>query len=149
PDRLFGIDRAVGLDVENELVEIGTLFDARAFDVIGDFTHRAEGSIELQPADGARLLLESHALRRRTITAPALDFQRHRQLAGLGQVRDHEIRIQYLYVVVAGDVARRHGARALLVQAHLGDVAGVHADGHRLQIEQDIDDVFLHALDRG
>ena len=51
--------------------------------------------------------------------------------------------------MVAGDVARGHGARALLVQAHFGDIAGVHADGHGLQVQQNVDDVFLHALDGG
>jgi hypothetical protein len=49
--------------------------------------------------------------------------------------------------MVARDIARRDRSRSLLVQAHLGDVARVHADGDRLQVEQNVDDVFLHPFD--
>jgi hypothetical protein len=41
------------------------------------------------------------------------------------------------------------GARALLVQAHFGHVARVHADRHRLQIQQNVDHVLLDAFDGG
>src|SRR6267154_298167 len=85
----------------------------------------------------------------RPITSSALDLQRHRQFTGLGQIRDHEIRVQNLDIVVAGNIAGRHGARTLLVQAHLGDVAGVHADGHRFEVQQNVDDVLLDTLDGG
>ncbi len=102
-----------------------------------------------RPADGAGLFFERHALCRRTITAPALDLQRHRQFAGLGQIRDDEIRIQNLDVVIAGNIAGRHGSGTLLVQAHFGNIARMHADRDRLEIQQDVDDVFLHALDGG
>ena len=39
------------------------------------------------------------------------------------------------------------GARALLVQAHDRLVARMHAQRDALQVEQDLDDVLLHALD--
>jgi hypothetical protein len=67
----------------------------------------------------------------------------------ISQVGNDQIRIQNLDVMIAGDVARSHGARPLLVQAHFGDIAGMHADGHGLQVQQDVDDIFLHALDGG
>ncbi len=51
--------------------------------------------------------------------------------------------------MVAGNIAGRHRARTLLVEAHLGDVAGVHADGHRFEIQQNVDDVLLDTLDGG
>ena len=51
--------------------------------------------------------------------------------------------------MVAGNVAGRDRSRTLLVQANLGDVAGVHADGHRLEIQQNVDDILLDSLDRG
>src|SRR5258708_1206645 len=85
----------------------------------------------------------------RTTTPAGVDFQRHPQFTGFGQIRDHEIRIQNLDIVVAGNIAGRHRARTLLVQAPLGDVAGVHADGHRLEVQQNVDDVLLDTLDGG
>ncbi len=64
-------------------------------------------------------------------------------------MRDDEIGIQDLEVVIARDVAGGHRAGAALVQTDLGHVAGVHADRDGLEIEQDVDHVLLHTLDRG
>src|SRR5271166_3737097 len=88
----------------------------------------------LKAPDRARLLFECEPLRRRPIAAAALDLQRHRQLAGLREVRDHEVGIENFDVVIGGNVARGHGARPFLVQADLRDVAGVHADRDGLQV---------------
>ena len=62
PDRLFRVDGAVGFDVKNQLIEVGTLFDPSALDVISHFVNGTEGGIELQPTDRPGLLLERHAL---------------------------------------------------------------------------------------
>jgi hypothetical protein len=47
------------------------------------------------------------------------------------------------------DVAGRHRARALLRQTQLGAVARVHLESDLLEVQQDVDHVFLHAFDRG
>ena len=39
-DSFFRIDRAIGFDVDDQLVEVGALFDARGFDAVSDLTHR-------------------------------------------------------------------------------------------------------------
>jgi hypothetical protein len=52
-------------------------------------------------------------------------------------------------VVVGLDVAGADRARALLRQAQLGLVTRVEAQRDQLQVEQDVDDVFLHAFDAG
>jgi hypothetical protein len=51
--------------------------------------------------------------------------------------------------VVDDDVAGAHGARALLRELELGLFARVHLDRDRLQVQQDVDDVLLDALDAG
>ena len=79
----------------------------------------------------------------------ALDLQRHHELAGLGQVRDHELRVEDLDVVVTLDVAGTDRARALLRQAQLGRLARVEAQRNLLEVQQDLDDVLLDALDAG
>ncbi len=111
--------------------------------------HRAERRIELQTADRACLLLERRALRRGPIAAAALDLEHHVQLAGAGQVRDNEVRVHDLDVVIELDIARSNRPRALLRNPQFGGVARVHAHGHLLQVEQDVDHVLLHALDAG
>ena len=85
----------------------------------------------------------------RAVAAAALDAQGHRQFAGLGEVGDHQVRIHDFDVMVQLDVAGRHRARALLVQAQLGAVARMHAQRDQLQVQQDVDHVFLHTLDAG
>src|SRR5207253_11183398 len=72
-DRLLGVDRAVRLDVDDELVEVRALLDARGIDRIGHTAHRGEGRIELEAPDRASLLLERDARSRRAVTAAALD----------------------------------------------------------------------------
>ena len=39
-ERRLRVDRAVGLDVERQLVEVGALADARLLDGVGDAAHR-------------------------------------------------------------------------------------------------------------
>src|SRR5512147_2951028 len=144
---LFGVDRAVGLDIHDQLVEIRTLLDARALHGVRDAADRAERRIELQAADRPALLLEPRGLHGRTVTAAAHDLQERAQLAGARQVRDHEVGVHDLDAVVDDDVAGAHRARALLRQTQLDLVARMHLDGDGLQVEQDVDDVFLDALD--
>ena len=85
-------------------------------------------------ADRPARLLERDALHGRTVTSAALDLERHVELAGLGQVRDHELGIQDLDIVVALDVPGADRARALLRQSQLGLLARMHARGDLLQV---------------
>src|SRR6187551_2359724 len=148
-DGFFRVDRAVGLDVDHELVEVGTLFDARGIDHVRHATHRRERRVQLQAADRTALLFERGAIQGGTIATAALNAQRHGQFAGLREVREHQLRVHDFDVVVRVDVAGRHRARALLRQAQLRAVARVHLESDLLQVEQDVDDVFLHAFDGG
>ena len=50
--------------------------------------------------------------------------------------------------MIARDVARGNGPRSLLVQTYFGDVARMHADRDRFQIEEDVDHVLLDPFDR-
>ena len=145
----FRVDGAIGLDVEHQLVEVGALFNARGIDSVRHATHGAERCIELQAADRTRGFLERSALQSRTIAATLLDLQRHGQAASLGQVGNDQIRIHDFDVVIGLDVACRDRARALLDQAQLGAVARVHANGHGLEVQQDVNDILLHTLDAG
>ena len=49
--------------------------------------------------------------------------------------------------MVDDDVAGAHGPRALLRELELGLFARVHLDRDRLQVQQNVDDVLLHAFD--
>src|SRR5690606_1859087 len=138
---------AVRLDVENELVQVGTLLHARALDRVGNATNRRERRVELQAPDGPTRLFESRALYRRTVATAAFDFERHVELARLREIRDDELGVQHFDVVVELNVAGRHGTRALLMETQLRLIACIEANRHLLEIQQDVDDIFLYALD--
>jgi hypothetical protein len=140
---------AVGLDVDDQLVEVGALFDAGGVDHVGHAAHGRERSIQLQAADRTALLFERGAVQGRAVATAAFHTQRHGQFTGLREVGEHQLRVHDFDVVVRVDVAGRHRARALLRQTQLGAVARVHLESDLLQVQQDIDDVFLHAFDGG
>ncbi|MNT21895.1 hypothetical protein D3C72_1572520 [compost metagenome] len=64
------------------------------------------------------------------------------------QVRDHVVRIDDLDVVRGLDVRCEDRAFAVLAQAQRDFVAVVELEHHALEIQQDVDDIFLHAVDR-
>jgi hypothetical protein len=64
-------------------------------------------------------------------------------------VADHVVAVEDLDIVVDLDVGSGDHARALLGQGQGGAVAGVHADGHVLEVQQDFEHVLLQAFDRG
>src|SRR3546814_20523409 len=52
-DSLFGIQGAVGFQVQDQFVQVGALLDTGVFHHVGDTTDRAERCVELQTADAA------------------------------------------------------------------------------------------------
>ena len=61
---------------------------------------------------------------------------------------DHVLRVDDLDVVGGLDVARGHRPFAFLLQIEQRILAVVQLQHHSLEVEQDIDHVLLHALDR-
>src|SRR5436190_5486567 len=148
-DGFFRVDGAVRLDVDDQLVEVGTLFDAGGVDHVRHATHGRERGVELQSADRTALFFERSAIQRRAVATAALNAQRHGEFTSLREVREHQLRVHDFDIVVRVDVAGRHRARALLRQAQLRAVARVHLEGDLLEVQQDVDDVFLDAFDGG
>ena len=112
-------DRAVGLDVEDQPVEVRRLLDPGRLDREGDAPHRREDGVDRDDADRRGVLV---ALGRDVALAP-LDRDVHRQAALRVDRREVQLRVQHLDVrgrlqVGAGDVGRaahvdaeRHRAR--------------------------------------
>src|SRR5690606_39725116 len=55
----LGVDRAVGLDVQDQLVQVGALLDAGRFDLVGHAAHRRERRVQHQAADRKSTRLNS------------------------------------------------------------------------------------------
>src|SRR5215470_4888093 len=110
-DRFLGLDDAVGLDVDDELVEVGALLDPGRLDRVGHALDGRERRVEDDLAD-ALGFLGDHAQVAGKVTAAGLDLDLHLELAAGGEVRDDVLGIDDLYVVSRLDVPRGHRAFA-------------------------------------
>src|SRR5690606_38004695 len=144
-----GRNDAIGFDIENELVQVGALFDTSAFDGIADAAHGAVRSIQHDAADGVRAVVDQGAHVAGHIAAPLLDLDVDLELACLGKVCNNVIGIDDLDVVGQLDVGGRDHALAFFAQDQ-GDVFAVmQLENHALEVKQDVDHVFAYARDGG
>ena len=149
-NRLFRIDGTVGFQIQNQLVQVGALFDARALDPITDPLNWAERSVQAQSTDGPRFAIGPFPLSRRPVTTTLLDLEPHAQLATLGQVGDDLFRVDDLNGMALLDIASRDWSRTFLgqCQARLTHPF-LQGNRHALQVEENIDHILLHTLDGG
>src|SRR5262245_51281891 len=89
-DRVARLDRAVRRDVEDELVVVRALTDARGLDLVRNATNGREDRVDRNDAD--RRLRPAVQLGG-DVTAAAADRERDLQLALVGDVGDLELRI--------------------------------------------------------
>lgn len=143
------IDRAVGFDIDHQLVEVGALFNTRSFHGVGNATHGRERRIQHQTTDGAGLFVRTTTRSSRLIAETALDLEAHVQRRVLGQMADHVVAVDDLDVVIGPDVCRSDRTRTLLGQRQRGAIATVHTNRHVFQVQQDVEHVFLQTFDRG
>src|SRR5690606_41373368 len=137
-------NHAVGLDVQHQLVRVGTLFDTGAFHGIAHATYGAVRSVQDDTANGMGAVLGQRTHVARHIAAAFLDLDLHFNLAGFGQVADDVVGIDDLDVVRQLDVAGHDRAGAILAQHQGYFVAIVQLEDHALQVQQDVDDIFTH-----
>ena len=122
------------------------MLDARRFYRIGDPAHRGKRGIELQAANGTILGPGNLAHGGRLITQAAGNLETHVDLALLGQIGYHMIRVGDLHIVIQCDITGHDRTRAFLLQAQHRLFPGVHDDRQILQVEQYLQYIFLHAL---
>ena len=154
-DSLDGADRAVGLDLENELVVVGALGDAGVRDVHGATADRREQRIDMNDANGVLRTLV--ALGRHVATANA-DADGHLELGALGERRDDMLGIDELEF--RGDFQVRAGDHAGALRGERGGsllATGKGSEDETLDIQNNVGDILhdtrsgrelvLHALD--
>src|SRR5680860_1518093 len=145
--RRRGLERAVGLEVEAELVEVRPLADAGGRDIVGGATDRREDRVDRDHADR---LLVGLVLFRRRVAAAAADRQVDLELGFLLQRRDRGVGVENLHSgreidVLGLDLAGPGGDQRRLDLVGVG----VHADDEILQVEDDVGDVLLDARHAG
>src|SRR3954447_8228882 len=137
------LDRAVGLEVELEFVEVGPLPDTGGGDGVGRAADRREDRVDRDHAD--RLLLRLVLFGGR-VAAAAADRQVDLELGFLLQRRDRGVRVEDLDAGGQVDVLRLDlaGAGGDQRRLHLVGI-GVHADDEILEVENDVGYVLLDA----
>lgn len=91
-DSLFRIQGAVGFQVDNQLIEVGTLLDTSGFDRVGNATNRAEGGIQLQAANSTGLFIRATSVSR-FVTTTQRDLKLNFQLGTFIDVCNDVVRL--------------------------------------------------------
>src|SRR5690625_5712505 len=77
---LFGIQGAIGLKIDDQLVKVGPLLNSCGIHGIRNATHRTEGGIQLQTTNSTRLILGAHSGIGRRVTTPASALELHLEI---------------------------------------------------------------------
>src|SRR5690606_1812648 len=139
-------DRRLGLDIDDELVEVGTALDASGLDLVRHLEHRRVDRVDRNPPDlGIGLLV----LHRRDVASTTLDRQLHLELALAVERGDVQVGVVHLDPGRRRDVRRGDCTRALFAQVHHHWLVVFGGHDQTLQVEDDVGDVLLHPGDRG
>ena len=145
-NRIFRHHAAIGFNGHDELVIIEDLAFAGVFHAIADLLHRREQAVDRNEAN--RRIFGTVAIGRHIALAGA-HGEFHTDFSALVQGADDEIGIEDLRVTRHRNIARAHRTRTLLAQGHALDGIGLHADGNRLDVQDDVGDIFAYTGDRG
>ena len=141
-----GRDRRLGLDVDDQPVEVGALLDAGRLDAVGHLEDRRVDRVDRDPADlGTGLLV----LRRGDVATATLDGQLHVEPALAVQRGQLEVGVVHGDPGRRLDVAGGDVARALLAQVHGDRLVVLGADAQLLDVHDQLDHVLLDTGDRG
>src|SRR5450631_4241276 len=143
---ITGSHRVLGLDVDDELVEVGALLDAGGLDLVG---HGQHGRVDRVNRNSTDLGVTGLVLLSRDVAATALDGELHLDLALGIEGGDVQVRVVHLDPSRGGDVSGSDRTRALLAQVHHDGFVVLTGDDQSLDIKDDLGDVFLDAGDRG
>ena len=146
-DSLFRIQGTVGFQVDNQLIEVGTLLDTSGFDRVGNTANRAEGGIQLQAANSTGLFIRATSVSR-FVTTTQRDLKLNFQLGTFIDVCNDMVRVDDLDAMIKRNVASGDDGWALLVQREHRLIAAVHLDRNIFQVQEDFDDIFLHPFER-
>src|SRR3954470_16843628 len=144
-DGVARTDRRLGLDVDDQLVEVGALLDTGGLDLVGHLEDRAVDRVDRHPAD---LVVGALVLDGRDVAAAALDDQLHLELALVGQGGDLQVGVVDLDAGRRSDVRGGDVTGTRLAQVHGDRLVVLRGDDQALEVEDDLRDVFLDALDR-
>jgi hypothetical protein len=136
----------LGLDVEDELVEVGALLDAGGLDLVGHLQHRRVDGVDRDAADLLAGLLVLHG---GDVAAAALDGQL--DLEPALAVQRGQVQVGAVDLDAGGrrDVGGGDRAGALLAQVHDDRLVALGGDDELLEVQDQVGDVLLDARHGG
>ena len=144
-DRVARRHRAVGPDINGQLVVVGRLAQTGRFDEVVDLADRRVHRVDRNPSD-AQILIE--VLVGRHIAAPLLDSHLHVQRTAVGDGGNVQARLEDFDVPVRLEVPRRDFAGLVRPQIQSFRLIRVELDRDLLEIQDDIGRV-LHYTGNG
>ena len=133
-----GVDRAIGLDLDHEVVVVGRLLDTGRLDVEADAADRAEDRVDGNHTDRAGLDLALAG----GVATPLLDGEVDRQTGLAVERRDREVLVEDLDVGRALDVTSGDGGRATCVEAQVDRLVGGRGEHDVLDVQDDVGDIL-------
>ena len=136
--RLTRRDRAVGLNVEHQAVEVGAAVHPAGLHVAEHLAHRREAGTQRQAGPGGwrcSALALQHA---RLVAVAALDPDLQRQALPGRQPGERMAWVEHPHPGGRQDVAGAQGSTAIGLQQHGGTVLVLQAEDHAAQLQQQV-----------
>lgn len=142
-----GVHRAIGFDVEHELVIVCLFTDAGRLDLVRDVEHWA---VERVDRDRPKLKLFLAAFFRGAVAAARSNGDLHLEGGGfVGQCRKDLVRIHDFDVGILFEVRCRDRPLPLDRETQLDRLFAVELEAERLEVQDHLERVFLDVLERG
>jgi hypothetical protein len=135
----------IGLDIDDELVEVRHLPDLGAFDPVGHVANRREDRVDRDDADGVAGLVALGAAIADTAGGGHLDLE----LARGGHRCKVQVAVDDIDAGRSLDVGRRDVLLALRRDVQRLGVLALDAEDHLLEVQDEVDDVFDDTVHRG
>ena len=143
------IDRAIGPNLNGQLVIIDRLANTGALDVVVHLEHRGVNAVNGKSVDIVLLDDSLFVALCGHIAAALIEGQLHDELAALAQGCDVPLRVQNFDVVALLDVVSGDLTGADCLNTHCLRTIGVQLCSNTLQVQDNFGNVFLDALNGG
>ena len=145
--RFLRRDGGIGPDLNGQFIIVGDLADTGVFHRVVDLQHRGVNAVDGQ---GGNVVLFDDRLfvaLGRNITAALVERKLHHEFGALAQRGDVPVGVQDLEVIACLDAAGGDFAGAGCLNADSAGAVAVDLGGNALQVQNDLGDIFLDALD--
>ncbi|MCY1515002.1 hypothetical protein D9M68_495750 [compost metagenome] len=146
-DGLFRVQGTVGFQIDDQLVQVGTLLDTGVFNHVSNTADGAERGVELQATNAAALVFVALARVGGLVATTAGHLELHVQRAVIRQVGDHVVAVDDFDIMIQLNIGSSDHARTFLGKVQRYFVTAVQLDSQAFEVQEDLDDIFLNTLD--